>query len=72
MNVMDEFPDLNALTLPELHAKYQSLKGDGPSRELSDDDLKQLLAIARVLRRRASAPTSKTSTKKIAPSLDAL
>lgn len=72
-DVMDEFPHLNDKTLPELHARYQTLKGEGPSQQLSDEVLKELLAISRVLRKRAAAPTAKTSSKKAAaPTLDAL
>lgn len=73
-DVMDEFPHLNDKTLPELHSRYQALKGDGPSQQLSDATLKELLAISRVLRKRSSAPTAKVAVGKKAPppSLDAL
>lgn len=72
-NVMEEFPELNDKTQPELYARYQQLKGDGPTRELDDETLKELLAISRVLRKRATAPTTKTAAKKAPPpGLDAL
>lgn len=71
-NVMDEFPDLKDKSIAELHSIYNSLKGDGPTRELTDDSLKTLLAISRVLRGRATAPTSKSTKKAPPPGLDAL
>lgn len=73
-NVMDEFPNLKDKTLGELHQRYNQLKDgprDGPNGGLSDVVLQELVAIARVLRGRASAPAAKAS-KRVTPTLDAL
>lgn len=71
-DVMDEFfPLLEGKTLGELHSRRQELIGNGPTSQLSDNTLRELLAIARILRKRSSAPAPKKSTK-IIPSLDAL
>lgn len=71
-NIMDDFTHLDGLSIPELHGKYQMLKGEGPSTQLSDEVLQELLAITRILRKRSTAPQAKKSSAKIAPSLDAL
>ena len=75
-DAMDDFPHLKDKTLGELHSRYQTLKEGpktGPNGTLSDDVLIELIAIARVLRKRASAPTTKTTKAKASsPSLDAL
>lgn len=71
-DVMDDFPHLNDKSLGELHSRRQELIGSGPVTHLSDDTLRELLALARILRRRSSVPTSKTKSAKITPSLDAL
>ena len=71
-DVMDEFTHLKNASIGELNSRYQLLKTSAPVSELSDDTLKELMAIARILRGRTSAPTAKKSSSKIAPSLDAL
>lgn len=70
-DVMDEFQHLNAMSIGELHSRRQELIGSGPTSQLSDDTLRELLAIARILRRRSVAPAAKKATKTV-PSLDAL
>lgn len=72
-NVVEEFPHLNDLTQDQLYQRRTSLIGSAPQgdyKQLTDDALKELVVIARVLRRRTSAPTS--AGKKVAPSLGML
>lgn len=72
-DVMDDFSaKLEGKTLGELHSRRQELIGGGPTASLSDETLQELLAIARILRKRSSAPVAKKSAKTAAPSLDAL
>lgn len=74
-DVMSEFPHLNDKTLGELHQRYQLLKDGpktGPNGGHADEVLQELVAIARVLRKRSSAPTTKAKTAKAATTLDSL
>lgn len=72
-DLMDEWTSkLEGKTIGELFNRRQELIGAGPTTNLSDEVLQELLAIARVLRKRSSAPQPKKSAKAAAPSLDAL
>lgn len=74
-DVMDAFPHLEALSIPELHQRYAALKGSGPAGELGDDVLRELVCIARVLRKRSSGPPkakAEKATKAGPPTLDLL
>lgn len=70
-NTMTEHLDLSTLDTLQLHARYNQLKGSAPANELPESTLHELLAITRVLRRRA-APGPKKATKAPPPGLDAL
>lgn len=73
-NIMDDFEHLNTWDDTRLLQRQAELKGSTPVGDLSDAVLQELLAIARVVRRRTTAPNAKTSSSKRAPapSLDAL
>lgn len=71
-NVMDEYAHLQNASIGELNARYQQLKTSAPYDQLSDEALQELVAIARIMRKRTSAPAAKKSATKTAPTLDAL
>jgi hypothetical protein len=71
-DVMEAYPHLNELTVPQIHARYQELKGDGNGANLPDETLRELLALARILRKRSAAPSARKTSSKTVPTLDAL
>lgn len=76
-DIMKDYEHLNTYDDNRLFTRQSELKGSAPAGNfslLSDEALQELLAIARVLRRRTTAPTAKSTSSKraAAPSLDAL
>lgn len=75
-NVVEDYPHLNDYTQVQLLQRHTELIGSAPSgdfKQLSDSALMELVVIARVLRKRTSAPHSTTSSRsKVTPTLDAL
>lgn len=75
-DIMQDFAQLNDLTQEQLFLRRQQIVGnypDGNYAKMTDENLQELLAIARVLRKRTSAPTRGSSGRaKVTPSLDAL
>ena len=67
---MEEFRGHNDLSVPQIHQRYQQIKiATDAAGKLTDDQLRELCALARILRKRSSAPTAKT---KVRPRLVAL
>ena len=75
-NVMDAFEHLNNLDTTALFARRQALIGTAPNgdfKQLSDEALQELVAIARVLRRKATGPSKVSNSRRtIVPTLDSL
>lgn len=74
-NIMTDFEHLKSWDSLKLFARQSELKGlapNGDMRQQSDAALIELLAIARILRTRTSAPKVASSKKAAAPTLDAL
>lgn len=73
-DVMQEFTHLQGLDHTALLSRRQTILSASPDmKQLSDEALQELVAIARILRKRATAPTAKPSSRRAAaPSLDAL
>lgn len=75
-DIMKDYEHLNTWDENKLFLRQLELKGSAPNGNfsaLSDETLQELLAIGRVLRKRTTAPTAKSSGKRApAPSLDAL
>jgi len=76
-NVMDDFLHLNDCTAVQLFERRSTLIGqapDGNFKLLSDDSLRELVAIARILRKKVSPAATRTSTprKPLVPTLDSL
>ena len=75
-DIMQDFTSLNDLTQEQLFLRRATITGtypDGNYAKMSEEHLQELLAIARVLRKRTSAPTrGSTGRAKVTPSLDAL
>jgi len=75
-NVMDGFRHLDSMTPVDLLSRRSTLIGAAPNgdyRQLSDESLQELVAIARVLRRKSSPATAtKSRQKDMIPTLDAL
>lgn len=74
-NIMTDFEHLKGWDSLKLFARQAELKGlapNGDMRQQSDAALIELLAIARILRTRTSAPKVASSKKASAPTLDAL
>jgi hypothetical protein len=75
-NVMDAFEHLNSLDTTALFARRQALINLAPSgkyKDLPDEALQELVAIARVLRRKANGPARVAASRKpTIPTLDAL
>lgn len=71
-DVMDLFPHLSEWETPRLHARYTELAGDKTKRK-SDDELRELVCLSRILRTRAStANTAPKREKALAPTTDML
>jgi hypothetical protein len=76
-NVMDEFTHLNDCTAVQLFERRSNLIGqapDGNFKLLSDDVLRELVAIARILRKKVSPAATRTpaARKPLVPTLDSL
>lgn len=77
-NAMDEFAHLNDYTPVQLFERRSTLIGAAPEgnfKLLSDDNLRELVAIARILRKKvspAAAAKNAASRKPMVPSLDNL
>lgn len=77
-DIMDLFPHLEGWDTIQLQARRQELRGDTTqsARQLSDDALRELSCIARLLRTRASTAKPRAegngSAKKVIPSLSDL
>lgn len=73
-DIMQDFKHLETFSDAALFERQTVLKNSsgGNMEALSDDALQELLAIARVLRRRTTAPKAKSSSRAAAPTLDAL
>jgi hypothetical protein len=77
-NAMDEFAHLNDLTAVQLFERRSNLIGqapDGNFKLLTDDNLRELVAIARILRKKvspAAAAKNAAARKPMVPSLDSL
>lgn len=76
-DIMIDYAHLNSWDENKLFNRQSELKGSvapGDFGRLSDEALQELLAIARVLRKRTTSPSAKISSGKRAPapSLDAL
>lgn len=76
-DVMGIFPHLAAFDQTQLYQRRTEILGSAPGgdmKQLSDEALQELLAIARHLRKKAApAAASKAAPKRaVAPSLDAL
>jgi hypothetical protein len=74
---MDDFLHLNDCTPVQLFERRSTLIGqapDGNFKLLSDDALRELVAIARILRKKVSPTATRTSTprKPLVPTLDSL
>ena len=78
LSVMDEFAHLNDLSPVQLFERRSTLIGaapDGNFKLLSDDSLRELVAIARILRKKvspAAAAKAATSRRPLVPSADML
>lgn len=74
-DIMKDFTHLDTWSDDQLFNRQAEIKASVETlSSLSDEALQELLAIARVLRRRTTSPTAKASgkTRAAAPSLDAL
>ena len=76
-NVMDEFAHLNDCTPVQLFERRSTLIGEAPNgnfKLLSDNSLRELVAIARILRKKVSPAATRTTTsrKPLVPTLDSL
>ena len=75
-NVMDAFIHLNGWETEALHRRRAELIGTPPRTDLTDDSLRELMCISRLLRDRASisrkSEGSSASVRKVSPSLDML
>lgn len=76
-DIGQDYPHLNDFTQDQLYQRRTELIGAAPSgdfKQLTDAVLMELVVIARVLRKRTSAPRSSSSgsRSKITPTLDAL
>lgn len=78
-DIMDLFPHLESWDTIQLHARRQELRGDTTqsATQLSDDALRELSCIARILRSRATAAKPRADgspggTKRVAPQLSDL
>lgn len=81
-DVMDLFPHLKDLETIQLHARREELKGfaSRDSRPHTDDELRELVCIMRLLRTRASMTTKSGrapgegggSTRKVVPTAEML
>lgn len=74
-DVMQEFTHLQGLDHVQLLARRQQLISARPDPKLlTDEALQELVAISRILRKRAIAPAAKSTSSRraAAPSLDAL
>jgi len=75
-NLMDSFKHLDEMSPAQLFERRANLIGAAPNgdyKKLSDEALQELVAIARVLRRKSSPATStKSRTKDMVPTLDAI
>jgi hypothetical protein len=73
---MDQFEHLNSLTPIQLFERRSNLIGAAPNgdfKQLSDEALQELVAIARVLRKKTTPQTRISGWKKAPPpTLDAL
>lgn len=57
------FPELETMQTPELHIRYTTLREAALTRDLSDDELYEMVAITGLLRRRSTlAKPKRTST----------
>ena len=78
LSVMDEFSHLNDLSPVQLFERRSTLIGaapDGNFKLLSDDSLRELVAIARILRKKvspAAAAKAASHRKPLVPSADML
>jgi len=77
-NVMDEYAHLNDMSTTALFDRRSALIGsapDGNFKLLSDDALRELVAIARILRKKvspAAATKVAASRKPLVPSIESL
>jgi hypothetical protein len=75
-NVMDDFRHLETMSPTDLLSRRSTLIGSAPNgdyKKLPDETLQELIAIARVLRRKSSPATStKSRQKDMVPTLDAI
>jgi len=75
-NVMDSFVHLDSMSPTDLLSRRSTLIGSAPNgdyKKLTDEALQELVAIARVLRRKSSPATStKSRQKDMVPTLDAI
>lgn len=74
-NIMTDFEHLKAKSTDEIFMRRQSLLADRDPKDfkdLPDETLVELVAIARILKTRAAPPRVTSGGKKITPTLDAL
>ena len=74
-NVMDAFGHLDTMTQPQLFERRSNLVSAAPSgdyRQLTDEALQELVAISRVLRRKAASPATRARKGTFVPSLDSI
>ena len=74
-NVMDAFGHLDTMTQPQLFERRSNLVSAAPSgdyRQLTDEALQELVAISRVLRRKASTIPPRARKGAFVPSLDSI
>lgn len=72
-DIMEDYKHLDGWDDNKLFGRQSELKNSGLAmKDLSDETLQELLAINRVLRRRAHAPKPKASTRAAAPTLGQL
>jgi hypothetical protein len=75
-NLMDDFAHLNTMTPVQLFERRSALIGAAPNgdfKQLTDEALQELVAIARVLRKKVTPQSRITGGKRApAPTLDSL
>ena len=75
VNVMDIFEHLNSMSPVQLFERRSALIGAAPNGDfklLSDEALQELVAIARVLRKKTSGTPKVSGGKGITPTVDML